>query len=209
MEQFYQDNRTYDGAGLDDCGAAEARQRDQLRLQLPLRRARPTSATANGKPPAAVIGFTFTINEQNVRQTTATKAGWDARRDAGELLRHEERLLLMSRAAQSGISLIEVMVAVAIIGVLMALGMPAYSTWIQNTQIRTAAEAILNGLQTARNEAIRETPPCSSSSTTARPPQWRVNLTSDPDGEPAAAAAWPRKARPTRRSRSRRAARTR
>ena len=61
----------------------------------------------------------------------------------------------MRRAAQSGISLIEVMVAVAIIGVLFALGMPAYSTWIQNTQIRTAAEAVLNGLQTAKNEAIQ------------------------------------------------------
>ena len=43
-----------------------------------------------------------------------------SRRDAGPLLRHEEGLVLKPRHRQSGISLIEVMVAVAIVGVLMA-----------------------------------------------------------------------------------------
>jgi type IV fimbrial biogenesis protein FimT len=33
--------------------------------------------------------------------------------------------------------------------------MPSFTHWIQNTQVRTAAESLLNGLQMARNEAVR------------------------------------------------------
>lgn len=90
----------------------------------------------------------------------------------------------MSRAAQRGITLIEVLIAVVIIGIVMALGMPAYSTWIQNTQIRTAAESILAGLQTARNEAIRRNAAVQFKLDGAGTTQWRVNFFSDPDANP-------------------------
>ena len=56
---------------------------------------------------------------------------------------------------QRGVTLIELMVGLAIFGLLVALAIPSYSAWIQNTQIRTAAESIVNGLQLARNEALR------------------------------------------------------
>jgi type IV fimbrial biogenesis protein FimT len=45
-------------------------------------------------------------------------------------------------------------VVLAIFAVLIALGMPSYSSWIQNSQIRTAGETILAGLQSARNQAV-------------------------------------------------------
>ena len=54
-----------------------------------------------------------------------------------------------------GFSLIEMMIAVVIVGLLLMAGVPAYTTWIQNLQIRTGAEAILNGMQLARAEAVR------------------------------------------------------
>lgn len=54
-----------------------------------------------------------------------------------------------------GVTLIEVMVALVIFGILMAVGIPSFSTWIQNQQTRTGAESILNGLQVARGEAVR------------------------------------------------------
>jgi type IV fimbrial biogenesis protein FimT len=47
------------------------------------------------------------------------------------------------------------MVAVALMGILAALGVPSYMTWIQNTRIRNAAESIQNGIQVARAEAVR------------------------------------------------------
>lgn len=52
-------------------------------------------------------------------------------------------------------SLIELMVAIAIVSLLMVMGAPSFNQWIQNTQTRTAAESVLNGLQLARTEAVR------------------------------------------------------
>lgn len=54
-----------------------------------------------------------------------------------------------------GLTIIEVMVAVVIFGILMALGSGSFSNWIQNQQTRTAAESIQNGMQVARGEAVR------------------------------------------------------
>lgn len=59
------------------------------------------------------------------------------------------------RRRQAGFSLIELMTGILILGVLVALGGPSLSRWIQNRQIRNSAEAILNGLTLARAEAVR------------------------------------------------------
>jgi type IV fimbrial biogenesis protein FimT len=54
-----------------------------------------------------------------------------------------------------GFSLIELIVGMAIFGLLLALAMPSFSGWIRNAKIRTTAESIQNGLQLARAEAVR------------------------------------------------------
>ena len=54
-----------------------------------------------------------------------------------------------------GMTLVEVMIAVVIFGILLALGAGSFSNWIQNAQTRTAAESIQNGMQLARSEAVR------------------------------------------------------
>lgn len=56
---------------------------------------------------------------------------------------------------QSGVTLIELMIGIVIVSLLMVIGAPSFSLWIQNTQTRTAAESIQNGLQIARTEAVR------------------------------------------------------
>mgnify|MGYP001558473012 FL=1 len=62
---------------------------------------------------------------------------------------------MLSASLQKGVSLIELMIGLVILGILLMVGLPSYSAWIQNTQIRTAAESILNGMQLARAEAVR------------------------------------------------------
>ncbi len=56
---------------------------------------------------------------------------------------------------QYGVSLIELMLAIVIVGLLTVFGIPSYSNWIQNQQIRTAAESIMNGIQLTRSEAVK------------------------------------------------------
>jgi type IV fimbrial biogenesis protein FimT len=54
-----------------------------------------------------------------------------------------------------GFSLIELLIGLALIGILSVMAVPAYQFWIKNVQIRNAAEGVLNGLQLARAEAVR------------------------------------------------------
>lgn len=61
----------------------------------------------------------------------------------------------MNAPVERGFTLIELMVGVAVFGFVIAIGVPSFSTWIQNGQIRSAAEAIQNGIHLARAEAVR------------------------------------------------------
>lgn len=61
----------------------------------------------------------------------------------------------MSRSRALGMTLIELMVGITIVALLLTLAIPEFRTTMQNRQIRTAAEAIQDGLQVARTEALR------------------------------------------------------
>lgn len=54
-----------------------------------------------------------------------------------------------------GITLLETLIGMVLLVVIISLGVPAYSNWIRNNQIRNAAESVLNGLQLARSEAMK------------------------------------------------------
>lgn len=54
-----------------------------------------------------------------------------------------------------GFSLVELLVVVAIMAALLALVSPSLLEWMVNLRIRNATDALLNGLQQARQEAIR------------------------------------------------------
>lgn len=63
--------------------------------------------------------------------------------------------LRRSGGPQAGVTLIEILIAIAVFAVIAALGVPSLGDWLKNAQIRTAAESLQNGLQQARNEAAR------------------------------------------------------
>ncbi len=60
---------------------------------------------------------------------------------------------------QAGVTLIELLIAITLLSLLVGMGVPAFRSWIQNSQVRTAADTVLNGVQLARAEAIRRNKP--------------------------------------------------
>jgi type IV fimbrial biogenesis protein FimT len=62
---------------------------------------------------------------------------------------------MLMKAKQTGFSLIELMVVIAMVAIVAAIAFPTYKDFIKNTRIRSTTESILAGLQKARTEALR------------------------------------------------------
>lgn len=62
---------------------------------------------------------------------------------------------MLRRLRADGFTMVEVLITIAVLGILIMLAMPSFGEWLQNQQLRAGAEASLNGLQVARAEAIR------------------------------------------------------
>ncbi len=60
-----------------------------------------------------------------------------------------------SRVQQRGVSIVEVLTVITIIGVLAIAVAPEVTAQLRNAQIRNAADSLIAGLQRARTEAIR------------------------------------------------------
>lgn len=58
-----------------------------------------------------------------------------------------------------GFSLIEMVVTVAIMGVLLALAAPRFAEYLRNVKLRSSAEMFLTSVQLARSEAVRMNTP--------------------------------------------------
>jgi type IV fimbrial biogenesis protein FimT len=63
--------------------------------------------------------------------------------------------MLSMRHTQRGLTLIEVGISLLLISILTVIAVPTFQFWVQNSQIRNAAEGMLNGMQLARAEAVR------------------------------------------------------
>jgi type IV fimbrial biogenesis protein FimT len=58
------------------------------------------------------------------------------------------------RAKSTGVTLIELMLAVAVLGVLMMVGLPSFRQMMRNKEVSNAAESVAGGVQRARAEAV-------------------------------------------------------
>jgi type IV fimbrial biogenesis protein FimT len=59
------------------------------------------------------------------------------------------------RAQAAGFSLIELMIAVSIAGVLTAVALPVFNSWVASAKVRAVADSLQNGLRQAQAEAVR------------------------------------------------------
>ncbi|MBU0621909.1 MAG: type IV pilin protein [Gammaproteobacteria bacterium] len=73
MEQYFQDNRTYDTGDGTTCPAAITTSSDNFDYTCNLT-ASTYTITATGK--ASVADFSYTLNQANEKKTTGLKTGW-------------------------------------------------------------------------------------------------------------------------------------
>lgn len=62
---------------------------------------------------------------------------------------------MLTRSLQRGFTLIELVIVIVLTAVLVTLAVPSFQIMLANAQIRTATQALYDGLQLARVEAIR------------------------------------------------------
>lgn len=62
---------------------------------------------------------------------------------------------MLNSQRRRGVTLIELVVAIAVLAGLLALALPDVRDWMRNLKVRTAAESVRNGLELARMEALR------------------------------------------------------
>lgn len=89
---------------------------------------------------------------------------------------------LRKMLSQQGLTSIELLVVMTVSAVLLALGLPSYAVWLQNAQVRTAAESVQSGLQLARAEAVRRNTKAKfqlTSTAGAGLSDWRVDASGD------------------------------
>jgi type IV pilus assembly protein PilE len=88
MEQFYQDNRLYTGAGLDGCGVTGPNSKYFSFGCAPA--AQTYTITATGLANEGLTNFVYTLNENNVRATTTLGAGWNGAPNAACWVRRRD-----------------------------------------------------------------------------------------------------------------------
>ena len=78
MEQFYQDNRRYDGGGLGGCGSPAPTEAKYFTYTcVPgAAPAQTYTVTATGITTEGLTGFVYTINQANAKTAPLTAAGW-------------------------------------------------------------------------------------------------------------------------------------
>lgn len=69
--------------------------------------------------------------------------------------KHRHASAVMGLDGARGFTLLELLVTITLLGILVTLSLPSFTTWIRNTQVRSVAEALQSGVRTAQAEAVR------------------------------------------------------
>ena len=85
-----------------------------------------------------------------------------------------------NRPGQAGMSLIELLIVVAVIAAMAAVGLPAIGRYFRNFQIRSAAREVATEIQTARTKAIMKNVNWGVLFVTLSPTTYRYVIEDDP-----------------------------
>jgi type IV fimbrial biogenesis protein FimT len=80
-------------------------------------------------------------------------------------------MLMQGSQRESGFTMIEAMVTLAVFAILVALGIPEMSTWIRNNKVRTVTDSLQTGLRLAQAESLRRSRQVVFSLTNSTTPQ--------------------------------------
>lgn len=61
---------------------------------------------------------------------------------------------MLKRAAR-GLTLVELIVAIALTSILLALAVPQFGLWTRNAKVRSVADSLITGVRLAQTEAVR------------------------------------------------------
>jgi type IV fimbrial biogenesis protein FimT len=81
---------------------------------------------------------------------------------------------------KNGFTLMELMMTLAVVGVILAIAIPNFRDFLLNSRMTGAANDLLGGIQLARSEAIKRQVPvaiCASANPTANPPACAAQFT--------------------------------
>lgn len=62
---------------------------------------------------------------------------------------------MLKPRASRGFTLIEAMIAIALLSILLLLGLPSFMTMLSNLRVRSVSDGVLSGIQVARTEALK------------------------------------------------------
>jgi type IV fimbrial biogenesis protein FimT len=71
------------------------------------------------------------------------------------LLGYQEGWNMLSLRRAQGLTLIELVITVTLLGLLLLVGLPSFTTMLSNLRVRSVSESVLGGIQFARSEALK------------------------------------------------------
>lgn len=86
---------------------------------------------------------------------------------------------MAARAQSRGFTLIELMMALALLALLLLLGVPSFTTFLRNSEIRSTAESLVNGLRAASAEAANRNAHVAFTLAGPGDAGWAINVVKD------------------------------
>lgn len=83
-------------------------------------------------------------------------------------------------AKPRGFTLIELLVGLALLALLLTFGVPSFTTFLRNSEVRSTAESLINGLRAASTEAANRNTRVAFTLVGSGDAGWAINVVTDP-----------------------------